>query len=248
MSHQEVLFEQNIQTIIDPKNLRIMVRNLQKEKHFLDSVCIKHRGLELDRKHHCWDPTCFIVSYNGLGPRGLGPGGFGFWGIPLSNSPFHKAILGIQTTGAPNHQLTISWLRAWEKKTLQSPFWESNPQKFWASILASWWTTHSKKICASQKWVISPRIRVSIKMFETTQLGNVLSELKSVHLFLPIGGIYKSCSHAERKTTPPLLQPQKKNFHELPQPRKCFPATCCLRGGGLEKKRFQSKSGRLCFR
>ena len=29
---------------------------------------------------------------------GLGPGGFGILGIP-PNNPFHKGILGIQTTG-----------------------------------------------------------------------------------------------------------------------------------------------------
>ena len=32
---------------------------------------------------------------------------FGILGIPLSNNPFHKGILGIQTTN-PNQQLTIS--------------------------------------------------------------------------------------------------------------------------------------------
>ena len=35
---------------------------------------------------------------------------FGILGIPLSNHPFHKGILGIQTTN-PNHPLTISWLK-----------------------------------------------------------------------------------------------------------------------------------------
>ena len=40
----------------------------------------------------------------------LGDWWFGILGIPLSNNPFHKGILGIQTTN-PNHRLTISWLK-----------------------------------------------------------------------------------------------------------------------------------------
>ena len=32
------------------------------------------------------------------------------WDSPFSNNPFHRGILGMQTTGIPNQQLTISWV------------------------------------------------------------------------------------------------------------------------------------------
>ena len=44
---------------------------------------------------------------------------FGILGIPLSNNPFRKTILGIQTTGPPNQQLTTSWKSDFRKKTLK---------------------------------------------------------------------------------------------------------------------------------
>ncbi len=45
---------------------------------------------------------------------------FGILGVPLSNNPFHKEILGIQTTN-PKHQLTINWWLEQAKKTILSP-------------------------------------------------------------------------------------------------------------------------------
>ena len=40
----------------------------------------------------------------------FGAGWFGIRiGIPISNNPFHKGILGIQTTGPQDHQLTTQW-------------------------------------------------------------------------------------------------------------------------------------------
>ena len=42
---------------------------------------------------------------------GLGPGDRGILGIygPLSNNPFHKGIVGIQTTGPQTQPLTTTW-------------------------------------------------------------------------------------------------------------------------------------------
>ena len=67
-----------------------------------------------------------IKSTNGLG-WWFGARWFGILGIPLSNNPFHKGILGIQTTN-PNHQLTISWQdpdNAFKKTCLPSKIWVS---------------------------------------------------------------------------------------------------------------------------
>ena len=40
---------------------------------------------------------------------------FGILRVPLSNNPFHRGILGIQTTGAPNQQVAFSWSCLFEK-------------------------------------------------------------------------------------------------------------------------------------
>ena len=41
---------------------------------------------------------------------GLGPGGLEFESGP-SNNPFHKGILGIQTTGTQTNNLSLVWLK-----------------------------------------------------------------------------------------------------------------------------------------
>ena len=48
---------------------------------------------------------------------GLGPGALGFLGSPYENELLLKgAPLASQTTGAPNHQLIISWQKGGGKK------------------------------------------------------------------------------------------------------------------------------------
>ena len=62
---------------------------------------------------------------------------FGILGTPpLSNKPFHKGILGIQTTGPQTHQLTIGWSKGWQTKTCLNADTEEVMERF---LTHFWW-------------------------------------------------------------------------------------------------------------
>ncbi len=72
-----------------------------------------------NKKHPVWCPKLGQLLVNWW----FGARWFGILGIPLSNNPFHKGILGIQTTNT-NQKSTISWLGKKIKKIKNHrPLW-----------------------------------------------------------------------------------------------------------------------------